>query len=506
MDSLREQGPAQWCKSSGEEGTMASLVFKRPIQFSGLIAPALIALALGGSVVIGLLLMPAYGDIVLWVLLGIVAAVLALLYPALGVSVLCVTLLAQNLLVFNGRGAGASTGVKLLGMAVFAAWIIGKVLRKEAFRPAFTARTFWPGAFYIAVAFGSILWSVKTDAHVGATMSLIQLLMLAVVVFDVVNTWQKFEWIMRCLVVSGLIAAVLTITQGQTAGVDRAGGDITGNENATAAALSFVLPLAFGLMRVSKSYLWRGVGLAYIAAGILGIILTYSRTSYVGVILILGFEVLAIMRARPADRAKIIFAGVFLAGVLSFSGIVPWDRVLERSSTINTDLSEDSQAARVRFWKGAILMFLDHPLLGVGYDNFGFQFIAHYQFHVEGMDKILTKEPSHHNTVYGTMGELGIVGIGLWAALNLTAVANLVFTMKRQSEYGAVMAQSVLISLITIIIYGFVQVVDNQKIMWVLLGLSDAARRLTLWELQRSGQTIRRTLLPAVQWRNRTVS
>src|SRR5262245_55423068 len=100
---------------------MASLVFKRPIQFSALIAPALIALAIGGSVIIGLLLMPRYGDTVLWVLLGIVAAVLVLVYPVLGVSVLCATLLTQNLLIFNGRGSGAATGVKLLGMAVFAA-------------------------------------------------------------------------------------------------------------------------------------------------------------------------------------------------------------------------------------------------------------------------------------------------------------------------------------------------------------------------------------------------
>lgn len=452
-----------------------------------LITPGLALSAVFGSVLIGLMLMPTFGDLVVWMLVAAAAGVLVMIYPEVGVYALGVTMLAQNLLVFNGRGAGASTGVKLLGMAVFAAWLGGKILRKESFAPLLSAKLLLPCFMFLVLVFASSMWSVKREGTLVAVLTMAQLVALLLLVYDTITSWDKFEWLLRTLVVGGLIAALLTISQANT-GVNRAGGDITGNENATAASLTFILPLAFGVLRVSRSNLWRLVGIAYLGAGVIGIILTYSRTSYVGIAIIFAIEIYQIFKARPADRLKFTVAGLAMVAMISASGIIPWDRVLDRSSTINTDLSEDSQQGRIRFWTGAFYMYLDHPVLGVGYRNYGYQFMTHYQFRVEGMTKVIYYEKSHHNTVLGFMGELGTVGIVIWAWINFRGMYFTIWASKRQEERNRVMAQSVLFALLAVTIYGFVSKVDDHKLLWVLLGMADTARRLTLRDLQAAGQ------------------
>jgi len=102
----------------------------------------------------------------------------------------------------------------------------------------------------------------------------------------------------------------------------------------------------------------------------------------------------------------------------------PWERVT--STMITTDL-------RFRIWKAALLMFLDSPLLGIGFKSYGWhQFLLNKQ----APEVALSTFTDHaHNLVLQVLAEFGLVGLAILVGLGALWVAGLVRQPRTPSHW-----------------------------------------------------------------------
>ena len=89
-----------------------------------------------------------------------------------------------------------------------------------------------------------------------------------------------------------------------------------------------------------------------------------------------------------------------------------WDRM----NTINASDEErdDSVLARFHTWRVGLAMGQDHPILGVGFHSYEFAY-DRYDF-LEGE---FGYGRASHSTWFGTLGDLGFVGLGLFVIMLL---------------------------------------------------------------------------------------
>jgi hypothetical protein len=84
------------------------------------------------------------------------------------------------------------------------------------------------------LAFASLLWSGSgiSDHAIATVVTLAQLLLFSLVVIDVINSRGSAEWLVKCLIVGGLFALLVTIQQGIVdPSIRRAGNNISGGIN-----------------------------------------------------------------------------------------------------------------------------------------------------------------------------------------------------------------------------------------------------------------------------------
>jgi O-antigen ligase len=103
------------------------------------------------------------------------------------------------------------------------------------------------------------------------------------------------------------------------------------------------------------------------------------------------------------------------------------------ASRLATDSISSDQ--RPRMWKAALLMFLDSPLLGIGFRQFGWH---HFLLNGEmAQPRVLGFTDHPHNLPLGVLTELGLVGLGLLAAFAVLWIAGLVRQTRTPAHWWA---------------------------------------------------------------------
>ena len=184
--------------------------------------------------------------------------------------------------------------------------------------------------------------------------------------------------------------------------------------------LAAITPLAFDRMMAARSRALRGcAGLALVAI-VLGVLFTYSRGGFLAMTAALG---LSLLRLPPRPRLVTLVAAPLLGLTLLAAAPEDWSarfgRLGEAMPLLRGDPIDDG-AVRGRFSEmvSAMLMFTDHPVLGVGYGNFK----PRYPDYADQLALDGREDRAGHSLYLETLAEMGIVGAIVLAALVLYAV------------------------------------------------------------------------------------
>lgn len=151
-------------------------------------------------------------------------------------------------------------------------------------------------------------------------------------------------------------------------------------------AEGFSMPITFGdlamvmglmaLASIQQFSRTRWTALPYLAfvAGVTASILSGSRGGWLAVLLLL---VPVYVYGRQGLGRRMLLIGVASIGLLGAASVVPQTGVRERVLEISEEITayhhgnpDTSVGARLEMWKGAWIMFTEHPLTGVGRANF----------------------------------------------------------------------------------------------------------------------------------------
>jgi O-antigen ligase len=192
--------------------------------------------------------------------------------------------------------------------------------------------------------------------------------------------------------------------------------------NEAAMLLELTLPLLLAWAWTTPGRPQRLALSAAAAATLLALVLTFSRAG-----LLSAFAAMAILAACAARRGDshrrlMILGAVALVLPLALSWAALVDPGLDRRLLAGLDESSTVQPPRTQFWGVALDMARNHPLLGVGPDNFRWLF-ADYSGTSEDNLGIHA-----HNQYLETLADTGILGLislfWLLAALLRNALRN----------------------------------------------------------------------------------
>ena len=235
--------------------------------------------------------------------------------------------------------------------------------------------------------------------------------------------------------------------------------------------LGRVLPL---ILAVSLFGAARHRRLAYGAASlpmVVCLFLTFSRGAW-----LLGVPVavlfLGLMRGRRAFGAALGGVGVAILALLPLAGL---ERITSLLST-----QEGTTQRRLALWKAALQMIRDHPLFGVGLDNFLYQYPRY-------MLPEAWQEPdlSHpHNLILDWWTRLGVLGVValIWLEVAFFKAALRLYR-DLEDEGMRILSLGLMASMVDFLAHGLVDnsyfLVDLAFIFCLTLGL---ARRMEIFE------------------------
>lgn len=240
----------------------------------------------------------------------------------------------------------------------------------------------------------------------------------------------------------------------------QAGGDMWATRNGTRAGAIgvFVTPANLGLFSVIASGFFfacylngfkKKLSLMVLIVTGITIILTYSRTSYITLVVIL-ITLFYIFKnaAKPLLSLKSFFLGVLPAAIVLY-----WLVFLSPFSAtfLKTD-ANDMYQARLDHWTMGMDIFHRSPIIGVGINS-------HLEFvnRSPEMSKVihndfLTSNPIH-NTHLIILAETGILGFALWVIFILTTINRAKINVAQ--NVNTILSLSQIALIIIYIIYGF---------------------------------------------------
>lgn len=301
--------------------------------------------------------------------------------------------------------------------------------------------TWWLAAYGAMVALG-LVYARHTDSVMVNVIEFGRIFLTYLIIVNAITTPARLRALLWGLLGAGVFLAMLTIFQTVTGQFDndfgglatyrvsdiaggadapRPGGTI-GDANYYGQLLLIVLPIGLYLIFAGNSLAARITGLAASACLVVAVVFTYSR----GDALALGaIAVAAAIYKRPHP---IFLVGAVVALVAAVP-LMPPGYVARLTTVVDvaqgnkqTIYTEDSIRGRAGATQAAIDMFLDHPLLGVGRENY-----ASYQLeYVSGtsLAKVAKGIPPHnlYLEVVAEHGLLGVLVVGglllaVWRAL-----------------------------------------------------------------------------------------
>lgn len=287
-----------------------------------------------------------------------------------------------------------------ISLLLFVGWV---AQGQKVWRPQIVCFFLLLGAIGVMGPFAvntfAIFWGFRNLA--------VQLLCIAIPIAHFVDSSRKVSVFVNSMIAVSVYIAIHGITHG-----GRGPGGHVGDENDLALALNVMIPYAFVSIFVAKSFLRKSVFVAAFSLMTLGVMFTFSRGGFLGLLAALGYCFFLLPRKMPA-----IALGILLAiGAWMYAPEGYW----EEMATISQDARETDRgtgALRREFWRVATRMFLANPVFGVGMNNYTWN-VNQYQS-AEQMQHAGRSYAGNvaHSLYFTVLAELGLAGTLLFAAI-----------------------------------------------------------------------------------------
>jgi O-antigen ligase len=358
------------------------------------------------------------------------------------------------------KGALGSV-VRLVGIALAGAWLLSvlaaaRVRRPTALHGVMVAFAMWCGA--------SVLWSLDPVQSRDQTETYLQLVLLALIVWDLYEKPVDLNRALQGYVLGCWVCIAELLEVFLSGDVQRRFSVGLFNENTLGFMLSLGVPIAWYLAIITGregegfhgrlATILRLSNLAFIPAALFGITLTASRSSMACGLLALGYMALSLGGARNGARI-LMFGG---AAALAIYGVsfIPRDSV-ERLEDTSVELSDGDWNGRLPTWNEALRMIAERPVLGVGVSA----------FHSGAVES----GAAPHNLVLSITAELGLIGFLIFSGILLGCGLLALRQPRPQAWFWLTMLGSWLLNAL---VHNF----EDKKMTWLLFGLIAVSDRL----------------------------
>ena len=295
--------------------------------------------------------------------------------------------------------------------------------------------------------------------------------------------------VVRTLLGAAFIASILTIGQVALGSLSGGGAAETGfsfagflrgyatfgNPNALAGFLAMLLPLAVWELLAARSLSGRLLATNAIVVMSLGLLLTFSRTSWAGAAL--GVLVVLVIATPPRLRFALIVAALAILVVIGGSGRLRppatsptvIGAAAARVDSLQAPLSPGSTGQfRLYVWEDSLRLIASRPLNGYGPDSFGLVY-PRFQTGNWAPGAIIDRP---HNELLGIAANQGLLGLGA-SGLIVLAIARAFWKRRRELQSVALFGGFIAYAIYLFFNFSYLPVTLP---FWIL-----AAAAITVW-------------------------
>jgi O-antigen ligase len=170
--------------------------------------------------------------------------------------------------------------------------------------------------------------------------------------------------------------------------------------------------LCLWMLRRHVGRLGRLIVILLIPLFLAAIYFTYTRCAWIST----GLCGLVVLGLPMSNRRRAVFVS-FALMVAVFLAVFQWENLVRIERAEGAAVSELSAKARVSFTYVSWKMFLDAPLLGVGYGQFQQAARSYLSDRTTSLYLEDIRNQPNHNTFLAMLNETGLIGFGLFAAI-----------------------------------------------------------------------------------------
>jgi len=345
-------------------------------------------------------------------------------------------------------------------------------------------------AFRLAVLYGFVLCLsyLVADNGPGAEKDVVKRMMLIVLFYLIVRLVHTKGQLTRLVVAVALATAISGSVSllGQVSGRQLLANDARSVEeggvgrqvgasssNATTTSQMMLAGAGIALVLAIRDARRRRVLVVLALAGIVGIVLANTRSSFLIGLFGLGW---LLFKQRRHRRLPAILILSFLMGCMALP-LVP-ARQAERFSTLFTPDEDYTLGRRLGYQLIGFDLLMKYPILGVGAGNFRHHYMSHeYRF----MPSRTLAERELHNMYLSVTVQSGLLGFACFGGMLAVSLSGLTRVMRESSDQEAVVcAEALQFGYVLFLIACVVAPATTNKLTWILTGLAAVAPRVLL--------------------------